>query len=96
MTDSTAHAPAWARPAAPDRHPLKRPVAPPLCRSHVHRPASTVRGHAGTRAAESIIYPPIPSALTITGTPITIRIAPMTSKKKPLRTIWVIGTTPDP
>jgi len=55
MTDPTTHAPAWPRPAAPDRHPLNRPVAPPLCRSRGHRPASTVRGHAGTRAAESII-----------------------------------------
>src|SRR4051812_39975266 len=59
MADSTTYAPAWARPAAPDRHPLKRPVAPPLCRSHVHRPASTVRGHAGTQAAESTISAPI-------------------------------------
>src|SRR5215218_4284198 len=49
MIDSTTPAPAWARPAAPDRYPLNRPVAPPLCRSRGHRPASTVRpcGHAG-------------------------------------------------
>ena len=30
------------------------------------------------------------------GMPTMIRIAPRTSKKNPLRTIWVIGTTPDP
>src|SRR5215217_1755826 len=52
MIDSATPAPAWARPAAPDRYPLNRPVAPPLCRSRVYRPASTVRGHAGTRAAD--------------------------------------------
>jgi hypothetical protein len=55
MTDSTTYAPAWARPAAPDRHPLNGAVAPPLSPSRGHRPASTVRGQAGTRAMKSII-----------------------------------------
>ena len=55
MIDSATPAPSWARPAASDRHPLNRPVAPPLCRSRGHRPASTVRGHAGTRAMKSTI-----------------------------------------
>jgi hypothetical protein len=35
----------WKRPAAPDRHPSKRPVALPLCHFDVRRPASTVRIH---------------------------------------------------
>jgi hypothetical protein len=39
---------------------------------------------------------PIPSAPTMIGMPITIRIAPMMSKTNPLRTICVIGTTPEP
>jgi hypothetical protein len=55
MTDPATPAPAWARPAAPDRHPLKGSVAEPLSPSRVHRPASTVRGHAGTAATRSII-----------------------------------------
>jgi CheY-like chemotaxis protein len=38
-----------------DRHPPKGPVALPLCPFSVHRPASTVRAHAGTRAMESTI-----------------------------------------
>jgi len=55
VINPATRAPAWARPAAQDRHPLDRPVALPLCRSRGHRPASTVRGHAGTRAAEPTI-----------------------------------------
>ena len=38
----------------------------------------------------------MPSALTKIGIPMMIRIAPTMSKKNPLRTICVIGTTPDP
>jgi hypothetical protein len=68
MADSTTPAPAWTRPAAPDRHPLNRPVAPPLCRSRGHRPASTVRGHAGTGAAESTI---LAMRVEIPTTPVT-------------------------
>jgi hypothetical protein len=55
MTEATTPAPAWARPAAPDRHPLKGFVAPPLPPSRVHRPASTGHGLAGTGAVASII-----------------------------------------
>lgn len=40
----------------PDRHPAIRPVTPSLCRIAVRRPASTVRDHAATPAAESTIY----------------------------------------
>ena len=56
VTDPATHAPAWTRPAAPDRYPLNRPVtsslSSPLCRSRVHRAGgpNPVRGHAGTRA----------------------------------------------
>jgi hypothetical protein len=55
MIDSTTPAFVWKRPAATDRHPPKRPVALPLCRFGVHRPASTVRIHPITATAESTI-----------------------------------------
>jgi hypothetical protein len=38
----------------------------------------------------------MPKALTISGMPTRISTAPMTSNARPLRTICVIGTTPDP
>jgi len=43
------------RPAAPDRHPPIRSVAPPLFRLDVRRPASTVHAHLRTTAAEATI-----------------------------------------
>src|ERR671920_811618 len=55
MVDSTTHAPSFHRPAAPDRHPRRGPVAPPLFPLRGHRPASTVRRHSGTSAARSTI-----------------------------------------
>src|SRR4051794_28366038 len=55
MVDSTAPTPGWMRPAAPDRHPPKGPVAPPLCPFAVRRPASTVRTHPAAQTAESTI-----------------------------------------
>jgi hypothetical protein len=55
MTESTTPAPAWRRPAAPDRHPPKGPVSLTLFPFCVRRPASTVRSQAGTAAADSVI-----------------------------------------
>ena len=51
----TTCTPARRRLAAPDRHPLKGPVAPPLCPSGVHRPASTIRGQAAAQTAEPTV-----------------------------------------
>jgi hypothetical protein len=55
MAASTTPTTAWRRLAAPDRHPPEGPVALPLFPSVVHRPASTIRGQAAARAAESTI-----------------------------------------
>jgi hypothetical protein len=55
MTDSTTPTTAWTCLAAQDRHPLKGPVALPLCPFVVRRPASTMHAHAAAAAAESII-----------------------------------------
>jgi Phosphotransferase enzyme family len=55
MADSTTPTTSWWRPAAQDRHPLKGPVAPPLCPSRGHRPASTGHHHSAARAAEPTI-----------------------------------------
>jgi hypothetical protein len=57
MADSTTPTTAWPRLAAQDRHLSKTrpPVAPPLCPSRGHRPASTIHDHAAVRAAESTI-----------------------------------------
>jgi hypothetical protein len=55
MVGSTTPAPACPRLAAPDRHPPKWPVPPALCHFVVRRPASTIHGHAATRAAEPTI-----------------------------------------
>jgi len=41
--------------AAPDATRRDRPVPLALCRSGVRRPASAIRGHPGTTAAEPTI-----------------------------------------
>jgi hypothetical protein len=55
MADSTTPTTAWTRLAAPDRHPAKGPVEPPLFPFAGHRPASTIHDHAAARVAESTI-----------------------------------------
>jgi len=55
MTDPTIPAPAWGRPAAQGGTRRKGPVPLALFPFGVHRPASTVHRHAGTRTARSII-----------------------------------------
>jgi hypothetical protein len=55
MTHPTIPAPAWGRPAAQGGTRRKEPVRLALFPFGVHRPASTVHRHAGTRTAEWII-----------------------------------------
>ncbi len=55
MVDSTTPTPAWPRLVAPDRHGPKGSVALPLSPFGPRRPASTIHGHAATRAAEPTI-----------------------------------------
>jgi hypothetical protein len=55
MADSPIPTTGWTRLAAPDRHPPKGPVAPPLFPFVVRRPASTIHGHPAARIEESTI-----------------------------------------
>jgi hypothetical protein len=55
MAGSPTAAPASQRLAAPDRHPSDRPVPLALFQSDVRRPASAMRGDAGTPAADPTI-----------------------------------------
>jgi hypothetical protein len=52
---TTTHATTWHRPAAPDRPVPQGSVAPPLSPFGPRRPASTVRRHLATWAAEAIV-----------------------------------------
>jgi hypothetical protein len=58
MAEFATPTPAWQRLAAPDRHGPKGSVALPLSPFGPRRPASTIRGQAAARAADSTIGTP--------------------------------------